>query len=209
VILPNDWNSKYCRYYPFIAMVWRDQWRDKMWCYMFERKSGNHHSDRSRFRIYEAQFRWAARRNNGSNLARAIQSARELRKDTSGTSAIEFALNLPIFLALMFGILCYGMYIGACHSVSQLAADAARASVAGLTMSERQSIAQKHVSQNITSYPLLALARTTVSAVELNGSTSFQISVAYDASHLPIYLPFIPSPQPIIQRAAIVTNGGI
>src|SRR5689334_21418066 len=61
--------------------------------------------------------------------------------DVSGVAAIEFAVVFPLFLLIILAIIGYGSYLGAAHSVAQLAADAARASVAGLSDTERASIA--------------------------------------------------------------------
>ena len=73
-------------------------------------------------------------------LCRAL---RALPRRTSGAAALEFAVVLPVFLAVMLGILAYGIYFGAVHSAAQLAADAARASVAGLSDDERAAIANE------------------------------------------------------------------
>ena len=59
-----------------------------------------------------------------------------------GASAVEFAIVGPVFVLLMMGMIAYGIYFGAVHSVQQLAADAARASVAGLDESERIWLAE-------------------------------------------------------------------
>jgi Flp pilus assembly protein TadG len=50
---------------------------------------------------------------------------------TSGTAAVEFAILLPFYLFFLLGMLAYGIYFGAAHSVQQLAADAARTAIAG------------------------------------------------------------------------------
>ena len=127
----------------------------------------------------------------------------------SGASAVEFAICCPLFLMLLLGILCYGMYFGACHSVSQLAADAARASVAGLSQTERQAIAMDHVSRNVGGYPLLDLKKlSVVAAPVVNDTSSYRVTVTFNASDLPLWFAFMPTPKPIIERAAIVTNGG-
>ncbi len=46
-------------------------------------------------------------------------------------SAVEFAMLLPLFLVLVFGIVVFGAYFTMVHGVQQLAAEAARSSVAG------------------------------------------------------------------------------
>ena len=69
----------------------------------------------------------------------------ECFKDQRAVAAVEFALVLPFFIALVFGIIIFGSYLAVVHGVQQLAAEAARSSVAGLTDSERASLAQSYV----------------------------------------------------------------
>jgi Flp pilus assembly protein TadG len=131
--------------------------------------------------------------------------------DLSGVAAIEFALVFPLFLLIVLAIIGYGTYIGATHSVAQLAADAARASVAGLSDTERASIAKSVVAGNASSYPLLVASKITVVAAPLPADpTEFRVSVSYDASSLPIlsFGKFLPAPSKTITRSAIVKRGG-
>lgn len=128
-----------------------------------------------------------------------------------GTSAIEFAIVAPLFLLVVFGILVYGIYTGSAHSVEQLAADAARASVAGLTDAERIQIATDHVARNASDYPLLDPDKISVSAGASDADpTEFRVSVRFDASDLPIWLvaDFVPMPDRIIERASVIKRGG-
>ena len=48
------------------------------------------------------------------------------KENDDGTSAIEFALLAPLFILFLLGMVAYGIYFGASHSVQQIAADAAR-----------------------------------------------------------------------------------
>lgn len=78
--------------------------------------------------------------------------------DLSGAVAMEFALIAPILIALLFGIVFLGYFMGIAHSVNQLATGAARASVAGLDRAERQSLAETYPAEAPTRYPLLSAA---------------------------------------------------
>lgn len=90
------------------------------------------------------------------NIFRNAQSFLDsFKRDQSGAVAIEFVLIAPILFALLFGIVILGYFIGVSHSVSQLAAGATRASVAGLDMVERVSLAESYLAQASTHYPLL------------------------------------------------------
>lgn len=131
--------------------------------------------------------------------------------DTSGASAVEFAIVVSLFLALSFGILAYGIYLGAAHGVSQLAADAARASVAGLTDVERTSLAQAHVDKNAADFMLLTREKLVVEAApSLNDVNQFQVVVRFDAADLPIWFmsSFVPLPSKTIVRSASIKRGG-
>ena len=96
-------------------------------------------------------------------------------------SAVEFAMLLPLFLVLVFGIVVFGAYLTMVHGVQQLAAEAARSSVAGLSEVERVSLAENYVTTNAGSYPLLQPGHLTVSAAT-SGSDVFVVTVNYDAS---------------------------
>lgn len=134
-----------------------------------------------------------------------------LGKNDEGVSAIEFALVFPVFVLLLCGILGFGLYIGTAHSIQQLAADAARASVAGLNDAERTSIATQHVARNASHYMLINAASVTALAGPVAGSPDdFEVRVLYDASRLPIWqlARIIPLPDEMIERSAVVRRGG-
>ncbi len=137
---------------------------------------------------------------------------RAFRRSEEGTAAIEFALILPIFLTLLLGILAYGIYFAAAHSTAQLAADAARASVAGLTDTERSSIARASVASNVRNYGvLLDASKVVVDAAPLpSDATEFRVAVRYDAASLPIwsFAPFLPLPSTTIEQTAVIKRGG-
>jgi Flp pilus assembly protein TadG len=142
----------------------------------------------------------------------ATSRVRLLAHSEDGAAAIEFALVLPIFLTVMLGILAYGIYFAAAHSTAQLAADAARASVAGLNDTERGNLARASVKNNAANYSvLLDPKKVTVEAAPLAGdATEFRVRVRYDAANLPIwsFTPFLPMPSKTIEQSAVVKRGG-
>ena len=71
--------------------------------------------------------------------------------DQSASTAVEFAFIAPILLMLLFGIIGYGHAFGVYHGVQQLAAEAARASVAGLDDAERERLARAFITRNNSS----------------------------------------------------------
>ena len=128
----------------------------------------------------------------------------------SGATAVEFAMLMPVFLTMVFGIVVFGSYLTMVHGVQQLAAEAARSSVAGMTDNERNSLATSYVSTNVSTYPLLAANRLTVNAaVSAADANVFVVTVNYDASGMFIYsLPFVPAPPSTIVRSAAIPYGG-
>lgn len=135
---------------------------------------------------------------------------RPFAADTSGAAAVEFAIVVSLFIALTLGVLAYGIYLGAAHGVSQLAADAARASVAGLSDAERTSLAEAHVHNNAGDFVLLNPEKVVVETTHGGDLTQFKVIVRYDAADLPIWFmsSLIPLPAKIIVRSASIKRGG-
>jgi len=132
-------------------------------------------------------------------------------KACDGSSAVEFALIVPVFLMLLFGIVMFGAYLGLVHDVQQLAAEAARSSVAGLSEAERGSLANSYVTVNAVSYPLIDPSRLKVNAATSQTDANvFVVAVSYDAAGSFIYsLPsFVGSPSSTIVRSAAIPRGG-
>ena len=134
----------------------------------------------------------------------------QLIRCRSGASAVEFSLTFPLFLIVIFGIVVFGAYLAMVHGVQQLAAEAARSSVAGLSDSERNSLATSYVTSNVGTYPLLDASRITVSAApSASDANVYVVTVNYDASTSFIYaLPFVPAPSSLIARSAAIPYGG-
>jgi Flp pilus assembly protein TadG len=129
-----------------------------------------------------------------------------------GTAAVEFALVSPAFLVLLFGMIAYGIYIGASHSVQQISADAARAALAGLTQSERQSLAEAFVARNAARYPFIDRNALAVSAQDsADDGSQFVVRISYNASGLPIWNLFegVKLPGQMITRTATIRVGGL
>jgi Flp pilus assembly protein TadG len=132
-------------------------------------------------------------------------------RDARAVSAVEFAIIAPVFLTLLFGLVAFGSYLGLVHGVQQLTAEAARASIAGLTDAERLTLARANITANVGWYPMLAANRLTVQSAATDAATgTFRVTVQYDASNMFIFqLPHIvPAPNPIIVRTAAIQRGG-
>ena len=136
---------------------------------------------------------------------------RRFTREADGASAVEFALVLPVFLLIVVGVLCYGIYYATVHSVQHLTAEAARRSVAGLTLDERKNLARDSVETALPSYRLLDASKLDVDVgANATNPDMFDVRLRYDSSSLPIWLfeDFVPLPPKIIDRVAIVRRGG-
>lgn len=130
----------------------------------------------------------------------------------AGAAALEFAILAPVFLLMATGLLAYGIYFGAAHSVQQLAADAARTSVAGLTASERASLVASFVANNANGYPLLdRQALSYAVGPEPDDADDYRVTLSYDASDLPIWdlYPPLPLPSRTITYSSVIRLGGL
>jgi Flp pilus assembly protein TadG len=135
----------------------------------------------------------------------------KIKKDTRGVAAIEFALIAPVFFLLLLGMVAYGIYFSAVSSLQELTADAARASVAGLSATERQTIVSTYVTQSSPNYRLLSRHPITVTATPFPGdATRYTVTLQTDISSLPLQgtTGIFPMPSAIIQRTAVVRIGG-
>lgn len=82
-----------------------------------------------------------------------------LVRNQRATTAIEFAFVAPILLLLLVGIMGYGYVFGIYHSIQQIAAEAARSSVSGLSDAERSQIARDFITANASSYAFIDPAK--------------------------------------------------
>lgn len=126
-------------------------------------------------------------------------------------AAVEFALVIPIFLMMLFGIVSFGAYLTVVHGVQQLAAEATRAAVAGLSDDERVALAQNNIAGNVGSYPLISSGRLSLTSAATDPtSNNFSVTLRYDASNMFVFnLPsFVPAPSPVVVRSASIQRGG-
>jgi Flp pilus assembly protein TadG len=140
-----------------------------------------------------------------------MKSATRFLRSDSGASAAEFAIVLPLFLLMFFGIIVFGFYLALVHGVQQLAAEAARSSVPGLSEAERASLAQSYVSDNVRSYGLIDPSKVAVTAsASPTDANVFIVTVNYDASDSFIFglRSLVPTPSPNIARSAAIPRGG-
>jgi Flp pilus assembly protein TadG len=147
-------------------------------------------------------------------MTRAVSSnitLRRLARCPSGTSAVEFALVSPLMILLLFGMVAYGIYLGASHSIQEIAADAARAAVAGLDESERISLADRYIDRNAAAYPFVDRSKLSLAIADNPADADeFTVAIRYDARDLPIWnlLPSLPLPGMTIRHSSTIRIGG-
>lgn len=131
-----------------------------------------------------------------------------LAQDRRGTALIEFALLLPFLMTMLVGMVAFGEYFLIAHGTQQLANDAARATLSGLTASERARIARDTVSQGADMIGLVSPDRITTSVTEV--SNRITVTVQVDTSGVPLLgNQFVPMPSHLIRRSAGAHPGGV
>lgn len=104
------------------------------------------------------------------------------RRD-DGAAALEFALVAPFLFALIFGIIVFGYAFALQNSLQELAADAARATVGGLSTAERQTLLTSYMGQAGSQYLLLDPSRLSYLSSFTDGTgASISLRVNYDLS---------------------------
>jgi Flp pilus assembly protein TadG len=131
--------------------------------------------------------------------------------DRRAAIAVEFAFVAPVLLMMLFGIVGYGHVFGVYHGVQQIAAEAARASIAGLDDAERERLARAFVARHASSYPFLDPSKLTVRTTVTGApAPSFEVAVRYDFSDSAFNRlgSLVSLPLPVVERRAVVQRGG-
>lgn len=144
-------------------------------------------------------------------VRRVRRTAGLVARQERGAAAVEFAMVAPLFLALVLGSVSYGYLFWVNHGIQQLASEAARSAVAGLSDSERDRIARDFVTANAPAYGALDPNKITVATVISAGpANTFQVSIGYDLTGYFLYQfdRILPLPDPKILRTAAIQRGG-
>lgn len=142
-------------------------------------------------------------------VARPVQ----LLKCDRGIAALEFAILAPALLALVFGIITYSIYLTASVGVRQAAAEGARAAVAGLSFTERDTLAKTRATQVLQNYSsvLGATMQPTITTIAGSGATLGTFTVTVNCSMAGsgiMRYNFVPLPTSSLTASVTVTNGG-
>lgn len=134
----------------------------------------------------------------------------KLKSNRDGAIAVEYALVMPLFLFSLFGLIAFSSVFTIMGGLQQLATESARAAIAGLSTSERATIAQTFIGANVGKYAFVDPTKLTVATQAQDGPpATFQVSLTYDlasqtAKGFGTFIPFLPG---LIRRSAVVTVG--
>ncbi|WP_236884147.1 TadE/TadG family type IV pilus assembly protein [Devosia sp. A16] len=122
---------------------------------------------------------------------------------------MEFAIIAPVFILMLVGVLAYGIYFGAANSVQQIAADAARTSIAGLNASERNTLVTAFIQRNAGAYVFIDPKQVAFQIGDDGADPNqYRVTVTYDASGLPIWALPVPMPGKTISFTSTIRLGG-
>lgn len=140
-----------------------------------------------------------------------MNTVKYFRQAEGGTAAVEFALVCPILMVLLFGIIVMGAFAATINGLEQLAAGAARTTVAGLTDAERARLASQYVGASLASYPFLSRSALSATVSSDAAASTCTVSLAYHTSAVPILQvarSLVPALPATVVRTAIVPQGG-
>lgn len=131
-----------------------------------------------------------------------------LSRNRRGVAVTEFALVLPPLALLLLGIFGYGQYFLLAHSVQQIANNAARATIAGLSTPERKTLAEAAVDSEVAHLPDVKTHQYWVDVDEPGNLV--KVTVTINAASNPLFqMSLVPMPDAVIKRQGVVRKGGI
>ena len=128
-----------------------------------------------------------------------------------GAAAVEFAIISSIFLLMLLGVIAFSALFTVYGGVQQLTAEAARASVVGISGSERDQIARNFIAGKVGTYAYLDARKLNVTTTSAGTpSNTFTVSIDYDLSGSAAYqfINFVPLPSPVLRRSSSIQFGG-
>jgi len=106
--------------------------------------------------------------------------------DRGGASAVEFALIAPVLIFILVAIFGYGLMFMTAMSLNQLGADAARSTIAGLSLEEKRQLASSHLAIAASDYILLEPDAVTFNLTEGADRKTTKLEVIYQPESHPI-----------------------
>jgi Flp pilus assembly protein TadG len=115
--------------------------------------------------------------------------------DSGGNVSIEFAVLLPVFLALLFGMIVFGIQYSVRIALTYAAAEGGRAAVAGLDDPERQALALAAVQRTLQSLAPLVdpdEADIQIAFASEGDGEEITVNIGYNDNRF-ARLPFVPA----------------
>ena len=128
---------------------------------------------------------------------------RPLAANDEGAAVLEAAIALPVVALILLGILQYGMWFMAAHSLQQSANEAARMAVAGINADDRAKIVSDSLAGSVAHAGTLN-AKNLKHSVKTEGKL-LKIRLEYDTSKSGVFsASIVPMPaSPIVSEAII------
>lgn len=139
---------------------------------------------------------------------RPMPSPWSLHADTRGAALVEMAIALPVLLLFLFGIIGFGSWIALAHAVQQGANEGARGAIAGVSQTERATLATDIARASlVNSYGVDA---GKVSVIVADDGATLTVDLSYDGSANPLLaLPIVAAPSRIITRTSSIRLAGL
>ena len=109
-------------------------------------------------------------------------------EDKRGASAVEFALVAPVLMFILAAIVGYGMVFLTAISLQQLGADVTRATIGGVSVSEKRELAAEHLAVARREYVLINNDQVVVDVVYDTDTETTVVEIAYDTTGHPVEL---------------------
>lgn len=130
-------------------------------------------------------------------VRKPVPTGTRLAREERGAAIVEMALVLPLFLALLTGVLVYGQYFMLAHSVQQAANDGARAAIAGLDAADRRAVAARAVGRSLQ----VVTGTHSVAVSETAEAVTVAVTFTVPANSI-LRSSFVPSPGNVIRARA-------
>ena len=127
-----------------------------------------------------------------------IRSLSRLRRSEDGATAIEFALIMPMFLMLLFGVLQMGFYLQNHNALRSLSTDVARSIAVAyqndnmLSTNQMEALARSQAigGKHFLETDRLETKISTITPSRVDGATELEIELQYTPRHvLPVPMP--------------------
>jgi len=126
-----------------------------------------------------------------------------LLADQRGAVLIEAAFAMPLIIAMLLGVVTYGLWFAEAHSMQQVANDAARSVLGTMNATERQDQVDKTVEKGFQGSGLVKASNVQVSTA-LDGAY-YTVTLSYDTNVDDLFAnSLIPLPEQTIVRTATV-----